>query len=131
MNKTISDLITELLKFEDKSQPLCVTASTDMSCPDEGDNFIDASGVHHVTVNMVDGSVVVKVGDSGKRTIEQVIDDLKKAEKQSAEVKLKIGYIDGSKMIDFNDNPVVHRYVKHCAVIEDDEFWNIELGAAV
>ena len=41
---TYGKLVDELAKF-DQEDPACVIASTDLGSPDEGENFVDGSGV--------------------------------------------------------------------------------------
>ena len=128
--KTITDMISELKKFEDQSAPCTIIASTDLSSPDEGENFIDGAGVWHVSVNAIDGRIEVKVGDSGRMTVAQVIEALSRAGKPDSPVKIKIGY-GAHPMTDANGETVNIRTVEGCSVAEGDDIWNIQLGQVV
>lgn len=126
---TYGKLVDELAKF-DQTDPACIIASTDLGSPDEGENFIDGSGV--IRVGVGNGVVMITCGDSGMMTWEQVraaLRDRITLNMADQPAIVQIGY-DG--MVDFNDEPCRPRWVKNCGVIEgDDTIWNVELGPEV
>ena len=126
---TYGKLVDELAKFDQKD-PACVIASTDLGSPDEGENFVDGSGVKSVRV--VSGVVKITCGDSGMMTWEQLRAALRcqiTLNMVDQPAIVQIGY-DG--MEDANGEPCRPRWVKECGVIEgDDTIWNVELGPAV
>lgn len=127
---TIKDMITELEKFEDQDQPLCVIASTNPDEPDAGENFIDGSGVKRIKPRVINFSdpahVEIVVGDTGAMTVREVIDALKTNPAQLDPVRMRIGY-QGTKLRDANDGVVRVRDVVDCAVLPGDTIWNITL----
>ena len=126
---TYGKLVDELAKF-DQTDCACVIASTDLGCPDEGENFVDGCGVKSVSVWI--GVVMIVCGDSGTMTWEQiraVLRDRITLNMIDRPAIVQIGY-DG--MTDANGKPCRPRRVKECGVIEgDDTIWNIELGPEV
>ena len=126
---TYGKLVDELAKF-DQTDPACIIASTDLSSPDEGENFIDGSAVK--SVRIVSGVVKITCGDNGTMTWEQIraaLRDRITLNMVDRPAIVQIGY-DG--MTDANGRPCRPRRVKECGVIEgDDTIWNIELGAEV
>ena len=126
---TYGQLVDELAKF-DQTDCACVIASTDIGCPDEGENFIDGCGVKSVGVG--NGVVTIVCGDSGTMTWEQIratLRDRITLNMVDQPAIVQIGY-DG--MEDANDEPCRPRWVKECGVIEgDDTIWNVELGPEV
>ena len=126
---TYGKLVDELAKFDQKD-PACVIASTGLGSPDEGENFVDGSGVESARVE--NGVVMIVCGDSGMMTWEQVraaLRDRITLNMADQPAIVQIGY-DG--MEDANGEPCAPRWVKECGVIEgDDTIWNIELGPAV
>ena len=126
---TYGKLVDELAKFDQKD-PACIIASTDLGCLDEGENFVDGSGVKSVRV--VSGVVKITCGDSGMMTWEQVraaLRDRITLNMADKPASVLIGY-DG--MTDANDEPCRPRRVKECGVIEgDDTIWNVELGPVI
>lgn len=126
---TYGKLIDELAKFDQK-EPACIIASTDIECPDDGENFVDGSGVKSVMINK--GVVKIVCGDSGTMTWEQVRAALRDGITLSMADMPAIVQIGYRGMVDFNDEPCRPRRVKECGVIEDDDtIWNVELGPAV
>lgn len=127
--ETYGKLVDELAKFDQKD-PACIIASTDLGCPDEGENFIDGSGVQRVSVG--NGVVMIVCSDSGTMTWEQVrvtLRDRITLSMADQPAIVQIGY-DGMK--DANNKRCVPRRMKECGVIEDDDtIWNVELGPAV
>ena len=126
---TYGKLVDELANFDQKD-PACIIASTDLGCPDEGENFVDGSGVKSVGVE--DGIVKIVCGESGTMTWEQVRAALRcqiTLNMADQPAIVKIGY---PGMVDYHDEPCVPRRVKECGVIEGyDTIWNIEIGPAV
>ena len=126
---TYGKLVDELAKF-DQTDPACIIASTDLGCPDEGENFVDGCGVKSVSVWI--GVVMIVCGDNGTMTWEQVraaLRDRITLNMADQPAIVQIGY-DG--MTDANGRPCRPRWVKECGVIEgDDTIWNVELGAEV
>lgn len=126
---TYGKLVDELAKFDQKD-PACVIASTDLGRPDEGENFVDRSGVGNVRV--VHGVVTIVCGDDGAMTWGQIRDRLRARitlDMVDQPAIVQIGY-DG--MEDANGEPCTLRRVKECGVIEgDDTIWNVELGPMV
>ena len=126
---TYGQLVDELAKF-DQTDCACIIASTDLGSPDEGENFIDGSGVKKVGVG--NGVVTIVCGDSGTMRWGQVRDRLRDGitlAMADQPAVVHVGY-DGLK--DANGEPCTPRRVKECGVIEgDDTIWNIELGPAV
>ena len=123
---TYGKLVDELAKF-DQTDPACIIASTDLSSPDEGENFIDGSAVK--SVRIVSGVVKITCDDNGTMTWEQVrtaLRDRITLNMVDQPAIVQIGY-DG--MEDANDRPCRQRRVKECGVIKDeDTIWNVELG---
>ena len=126
---TYGKLVDELAKF-DQTDPACIIASTDLGCPDEGENFVDGCGVKSVSVGI--GVVKITCSDNGTMTWEQVraaLRDRITLNMADQPAIVQIGY-DG--MTDANGRPCRPRWVKECGVIEgDDTIWNVELGAEV
>ena len=126
---TYGKLVDELAKF-DQTDCACVIASTDLGCPDEGENFVDGCGVKRVGIG--NGVVMIVCDDNGTMTWEQVraaLRDRITLNMVDRPAIVQIGY-DG--MTDANGRPCRPRRVKECGVIEgDDTIWNIELGAEV
>lgn len=126
---TYGQLVDELAKF-DQTDCACVIASTDLGCPDEGENFVDGSGVKKVGVG--NGVVTIVCGDSGTMRWGQVRDRLRAGitlDMVDRPAEVLVGY-DG--MEDANGEQCVPRRVKECGVAEgDDTIWNVELGPAV
>lgn len=126
---TYGKLVDELAKFDQKD-PACIIASTDIGCPDEGENFIDGSGVGNVGVR--NGVVMIVCGDDGTMTWGQIRDRLRDRITLSMVDQPAIVQIGYDGMEDANDEPCIPRRVKECGVIEgDDTIWNIEFGPAV
>lgn len=126
---TYGQLVDELAKFDQKD-PACVIASTDLGCPDEGENFVDGSGVKSVRVG--NGVVTIVCGDSGMMTWEQVRAALRTGITLNMADQPAIVQIGYPGMEDANGEPCRPRWVKECGVIEgDDTIWNVELGPAV
>lgn len=126
---TYGKLVDELAKFDQKD-PACIIASTDLGCPDEGENFIDGSGVQRVSVG--NGVVTIICSDSGTMTWERVRATLRDRITLNMADQLAIVQIGYDGMEDAYDEPCVPRRVKECGVIEgDDTIWNIELGPVV
>ena len=123
---TYGKLIDELVKF-DRTDCACIIASTDLGSPDEGENFIDGSGVKKVSVK--NGVVMIVCGDNGTMTWEQVRTALRNRimlNMSDRPAVIQIGY---RGMADANGRPCRQRRVKECGVIEgDDTIWNVELG---
>lgn len=126
---TYGKLVDELAKF-DQTDPACIIASTDLSSPDEGENFIDGSAVK--SVRIVSGVVKITCGDNGTMTWEQIrtaLRDRITLNMVDQPAIVQIGYRD---MADANGRPCRQRRVKECGVIKDeDTIWNIELGSEV
>ena len=126
---TYGKLVDELAKFN-QTDCACVIASTDLSSPDEGENFVDGSAVKSVGVG--NGVVMIVCGDSGTMTWEQVratLRDRITPNMADQPAIVQIGY-DGMK--DANGRSCRPRWMKECGVIEgDDTIWNIELGPEV
>ena len=129
---TYGQLVDELAKFDQKD-PACVIASTDLGCPDEGENFVDGSGVKSVRVSGdIAGVVQIVCGDSGMMTWEQVRAALRDRITLNMADRPAIVLIGYDGMEDANGEPCRPRWVKECGVIEgDDTIWNVELGPAV
>jgi hypothetical protein len=126
---TYGQLVDELAKFDQKD-PACVIASTDLGSPDEGENFIDGSGV--ISVRVVRGVVKITCGDSGMMTWEQVRAALRDRITLNMVDQPAIVQIGYPGMVDFEDRECELRWVKECGVIEgDDTIWNVELGPAL
>ena len=125
---TYGKLVKELAKFN-QTDPACIIASTDIGCPDEGENFVDGSAVKRVGVG---NGVVMIVCDDGAMTWAQVRATLLNRitlDMADQPASVKIGY-DG--MEDANGRPCRPRWVKECGVIKgDDTIWNVELGSEV
>jgi hypothetical protein len=128
-NILIKDMIAELKKFG-KDDKLCIIASTDSDCPDEGANFIDGAGVKKVVPNdTFEGKdvVTIVVGDSGKMTVGQAIDSLRKAPPLRP-ATVRIGYMTVAKdLVDAADEDVGARTVVDCTVLDGDNIWNLIL----
>lgn len=126
---TYGKLVDELAKFDQKD-PACIIASTDLGSPDEGENFVDGSGVKSVGVG--DGVVTIVCGDSGIMTWGQIRAALRNRitlNMADQPAIVQIGYND---VKDANGKLCRPRRVKECGVIEgDDTIWNIELGPVV
>ena len=126
---TYRKLVDELAKF-DQTDCACVITSTDLGCPDEGENFVDGSAVKRVGVG--NGVVMIVCDDGGTMTWAQVratLRDRITLDMADQPAIVQIGY-DGMK--DANGRPCRPRWVKECGVIEgDDTIWNVELGAEV
>ena len=126
---TYRKLVDELAKF-DQTDCACVIASTDLGCPDEGENFVDGSAVKRVGVG--NGVVMIVCDDDGAMTWAQVRATLLNRitlDMADQPAIVQIGY-DG--MEDANNKPCRPRRVKECGVIEgDDTIWNVELGSEV
>jgi len=129
---TYGQLVDELAKFDQKD-PACIIASTDLGSPDEGENFVDGSGVKSVRVSGdIAGVVQIVCGDSGMMTWEQVRAALRDRITLNMADKPAIVLIGYDDMTDANDEPCRPRWVKECGVIEGgDTIWNVELGPAV
>ena len=126
---TYGKLVDELAKF-DQTDPACIIASTDLGCPDEGENFVDVCGVKSVSVWI--GVVMIVCGDNGTMTWEQVRAALRDRITLNMADQLAIVQIGYDGMTDANGRPCRPRWVKECGVIEgDDTIWNVELGAEV
>lgn len=126
---TYGKLVDELAKFDQKD-PACIIASTDLSCPDKGENFIDGSAVKRVGVG--NGVISIVCGDDGTMTWGQIRDRLRDRITLSMVDQPAIVWIDYDGLKDANGKPCVPRRVKECNVIEgDDTIWNIELGPAI
>ena len=126
---TYRKLVDELAKF-DQTDCACVIASTDLGCPDEGENFVDGSAVKRVGVG--NGVVMIVCDDGGTMTWAQVRTTLLNRitlDMADQPAIVQIGY-DG--MNDANNKPCRPRRVKECGVIEgDDTIWNVELGPEI
>ena len=122
---TYSKLIDELAKF-DQAEPACIIASTDISEPDYGDNFIDGSGVKHVSINM--DVVKIVCSDNGKMTWKQLRASLLNKITLNMANKPAIMQICYPDMTDANGNSCDPHFVKTCNVLDEDTIWNIELG---
>ena len=126
---TYGKLVKELAKFN-QTDPACIIASTDIGCPDEGDNFIDGSAVKRVGIG--NGVVIIVCDDSGTMTWEQVhatLRDRITLNMADQPAIVQIGYDDVN---DANGRPCRPRRVKECGVIKgDDTIWNVELGSEV
>ena len=126
---TYRKLVDELAKF-DQTDCACVIASTDLGCPDEGENFVDGSAVKRVGVG--NGVVMIVCDDDGAMTWAQVRATLLNRitlDMADQPAIVQIGY-DG--MEDANNKPCRPRRVKECGVIEgDDTIWNVELGPEI
>lgn len=126
---TYKQLVDELAKFDQKD-PACIIASTDLDCPDEGENFVDGSGVKSVGVE--NGVAKITCGDSGTMTWEQVRAALRGQITLNMADQPAIVQIGYRGMVDFDDGPCRPRWVRECGVIEgDDAIWNVELGPEV
>jgi len=128
--KTIKDIIAELEKFEDKSAPLTIIASTNREDPESGENFIDGAVVQRVSVNALDGRMDIKVSDEGTWTVSDALTVLRKAGKPESVARVKIGY-GAHPMTDSEGEPVSIRLVEDCTVLEEDAIWNVTLGEVV
>ena len=126
---TYRKLVDELSKF-DQTDCAYIIASTDLGCPDEGENFVDGSAVKRVGIG--NGVVMIVCDDNGTMTWEQVratLRDRITLNMADQPAIVQSGY-DGMK--DANGRPCRPRRVKECGVIEgDDTIWNVELGAEV
>ena len=126
---TYGKLVKELAKFN-QTDPACIIASTDIGCPDEGENFVDGSAVKRVGIG--NGVVIIVCDDSGTMTWAQVRATLLNRitlDMADQPAIVQIGY-DG--MEDANGRPCRPRWVKECGVIKgDDTIWNVELGSEV
>lgn len=126
---TYGRLVDELAKFDQKD-PACVIASTDLGSPDEGENFVDGSGVKSVGVG--NGVVTIVCGDSGMMTWEQVRAALRDRITLNMADKPAIVQIGYGDVKDANGKLCVPRRVKECGVDpEMDSIWNVELGPSV
>ena len=126
---TYGQLVDELAKF-DQTDPACIIASTDLSDPESGENFVDGSGVRSVSV--VRGTVKITCGDSGMMTWEQVRAALRDRITLNMVDQPAIVQIGYPGMVDFEDCECDLRWVKECGVDEEnDTIWNIELGPAI
>ena len=126
---TYGKLVKELAKFN-QTDPACIIASTDIGCPDEGENFVDGSAVKRVGVG--NGVVMIVCDDDGAMTWAQVRATLLNRitlDMADQPAIVQIGYDDVN---DANGRPCRPRWVKECGVIKgDDTIWNIELGSEV
>ena len=123
---TYGKLVDELAKF-DQTDPACIIASTDLSSPDEGENFIDGSAVK--SVRIVSGVVKITCGDNGTMTWEQIRTALRDRITLNMVDQPAIVQIGYRGMADANGRPCRQRRVKECGVIKDeDTIWNVELG---
>lgn len=126
---TYGKLVKELAKFN-QTDPACIIASTDIGCPDEGENFVDGSAVKRVGIG--NGVVIIVCDDSGTMTWEQVRTTLRDRitlDMADQPAIVQIGYDD---VKDANGRPCRPRWVKECGVIKgDDTIWNVELGSEV
>lgn len=129
---TYGQLVDELAKFDQKD-PACIIASTDLGCPDEGENFVDGSGVKSVRVSGdIAGVVQIVCGDSGMMTWGQVRAALRDRITLNMADRPAIVLIGYDGMEDADGEPCRPRWVKECGVIEgDDTIWNVELGPTV
>jgi hypothetical protein len=128
--KTYKQLITELEKFENQTDPACIMTFTDPDYPDESANYVDCSGVYNVYRNS-DGINIV-CSDNGTLTWEDVRIKLHQccANNLNAIAKIIIGYgssPNAAYLIDFNDEPVGSSRVIDCTVLPKDTIWNIRL----
>lgn len=123
---TYGQLVDELAKFN-LTDRACIIASTDLSDPESGENFVDGSGVR--SVNVVHGTVKITCGDSGTMTWGQLLDALKDKITLGMVDKAAIIQIGYPGMVDFEEYECELRHVKNCSVdAENDTIWNIELG---
>lgn len=126
---TYGKLVDELAKFDQKD-PACIIASTDLSSPDEGENFVDGSGVKSAGVG--DGVVTIVCGDSGTMTWGQIRAALRNRITLNMADQPAIVHVGYDGMEDANGEPCAPRRVKECGVIEgDDTIWNVELGPVI
>ena len=128
--KTYKQLITELEKFEDQTDPACIMAFTDPDCPDEGNNYVDCSGVYNVYRNGI--GITIVCSDNGTLTWEDVRIKLYQccANDLNAIANITIGYgssPNASYLTDFNDESVESHRVITCTVLPEDTIWNIYL----
>jgi hypothetical protein len=128
--KTYKQLITELEKFEDQTDPACIMAFTDPDWRDEGANYVDYSGVYNVYRN--GNGINIVCSDNGTLTWEDVRIKLYQccANDLNAIANITIGYgssPNSSYLIDYNDEPVESRRVIDCVVLPEDTIWNIHL----
>jgi len=112
--KTITDIIAELEKIEDKSALLEIVASTDRESPEAGENFIDHGGVCHVSVNALDGRVNIRTG-AGLLSAATTAARLRGAGRPESPIRLKIGF-GVHPTTDSNGDPVSVRTVEDCSV---------------
>lgn len=123
---TYGKLVDELAKL-DQTDPACIIASTDLSSPDEGENFIDGSAVK--SVRIVSGVVKITCGDNGTMTWEQIRTALRDRITLNMVDQPAIVQIGYRGMADANGRPCRQRRVKKCGGIEGyDTIWNVELG---
>ena len=126
---TYGKLVKELAKFN-QTDPACIIASTDIGCPDEGENFVDGSAVKRVGIG--NGVVIIVCADSGTMTWEQIRTTLLNRITLDMADQLAIVQIGYDGMKDANNKSCRPRRVKECGVIEgDDTIWNVELGPEV
>lgn len=126
---TYKQLVDELAKFDQKD-PACIIASTDLGSPDEGENFVDGSGVKSAGVG--DGVVTIVCGDGGTMTWGQIRAALRNRITLNMADQPAIVQIGYSDVKDANGELCRPRRVKECGVIEgDDTIWNVELGPMV
>ena len=126
---TYGQLVDELAKFNPTDRA-CIIASTDLSDPESGENFIDGSGVKSVRIsgNIV-GAMQIICSDSGTMTWSQLLDALKDKITLGMVDKTAVVQIGYPGMVDFEDYECEPRHVKNCSVdAENDTIWNIELG---
>ena len=126
---TYGQLVDELAKF-DQTDPACIIASTDLGSPDEGENFVDGSGVKNVRV--VRGAVKITCSDNGTMTWGQLLAVLKDGITLGMVDRPAIVQIGYPGMVDFEDYECDLRWVKECGVdAENDTIWNVGLGPAL
>lgn len=126
---TYGKLVDELAKF-DQTDPACIIASTNLSSPDEGENFVDGSAVK--SVRIVSGVVKITCGDNGTMTWEQIRAALRDRITLNMVDQPAIVQIGYRGMADANGRPCRQRRVKECGVIEGyDTIWNVELGPEI
>ena len=127
--RTYRQLIAELEKFKNQDEPACIMAFTDPDCPDEGDNYIDCSGV--LNIRRYDNELHIICSDNGTMTWDECISCIYHGGFNfDAIANIKIGYglsFNDTDLYSWNDEPIESRRVVDCTVLPEDTIWNLRL----